>query len=133
MRQSFLKNLIALGCAFWLSMAVFSSALAQDVGTYNFASSSGLAASGEKAGYVIGENATTVEGIIGMIIYIVIGLVGVVFMAYMIYGGVTWMTAQGNQEKAKKAGKILSRSIVGLIITLAAYAISYFLINYFWQ
>jgi len=102
-------------------------------GTYNFASSSGLAASGNKAGYITSANAYSIEQIIAVIIYAVLGLVGVIFMGYALYGAVTWMTAQGNPEKVKKANNILNGALFGMMITLAAYVISYFLITYFWQ
>lgn len=100
-------------------------------GTYNFVENSGLKATASTSGYVT-TGASTIEDIIGTIIYIVLGLVGVVFMGLVIYGAVTWMTAQGNDEKAKKAMKILMSALFGLIITLAAYVLTYFLISYFW-
>jgi hypothetical protein len=40
------------------------------------------------------------------------------------------MIADGNEEKIKKATKTVMGAIIGLIITLAAYALSYFLIQY---
>jgi hypothetical protein len=101
--------------------------------TYDFASSSGLVTSANKAGYAIGSDATTVEGLIGTIIYVILGLVGVIFLGFALYGAITWMTAGGNEEKVKKANKILTGALFGLLITLAAYIISYFLINYFWE
>jgi len=40
-----------------------------------------------------------------------------------------WMTSGGNEEKIEKAKKILVSSIIGLTIVLAAYAITYFVID----
>jgi len=57
--------------------------------------------------------------------------VGVLFLGLTIFSGIKWMIAQGNEEKVKIAKDSLLNSIVGLIITLSAYAISYFIINYF--
>jgi len=58
-------------------------------------------------------------------------LVGVLFMVLVIYGGLIWMASQGNEEKVKKANGIIMNSLIGLVITLSAYVISYFIISYF--
>lgn len=39
------------------------------------------------------------------------------------------MTAAGNEEQVGKAKKLLTAAIIGLIIVLSAYAISYFVIS----
>lgn len=97
---------------------------------YDFNKNSGLDNSATVAGFVTGSEAATVDSITGLVISIILGLVGVVFLGFIIYGGFTWMTADGNQDKVKAATKTIMNSIFGIIITLAAYAISYFLIQY---
>lgn len=62
--------------------------------------------------------------IVGIVIQAFLGLLGVIFLALIIYAGYSWMTAQGEEEKVTKAKDTLMRAIVGLIITIAAYAIS---------
>ena len=49
----------------------------------------------------------------------------------MIYGGIVWMMAGGNEQDAEKAKNIIIAAIIGLMIVLAAYAISYFIVNSF--
>lgn len=102
-------------------------------GSYDFKAQSGLNATGDVAGYDTGATATTFEAIISSVIYIVISFIGVIFFVLLIYGGFIWMTAQGSDEKVGKAKKIVTNSVIGLIITLSAYAISFFLISYFWK
>jgi hypothetical protein len=97
---------------------------------YDFNKHSGLDNSATEAGFVTGSDAATVNSITGLTISIILGMMGVVFLGFVIYGGFTWMIADGNEEKIKKATKTVMGSIVGLIITLAAYALSYFLIQY---
>ena len=63
----------------------------------------------------------------GQIVGSVLGLVGVIFLVLMIYSGITWMTAAGNENSIKKAKQILTASIGGLINILSAYAITSFL------
>ncbi len=69
-----------------------------------------------------GDLATTV----GTIIKAVLALVGTIFLILTIYAGILWMTAAGNEERVKKATSIITTAVVGLIIVMAAYAITYF-------
>jgi len=100
--------------------------------SYNFISGSGLGTTANQAGYDT-AGAPSVEALIGNIILILLSFVGVIFLVLVIYAAIIWMTAQGNEEKAKKALQILTDSIIGLIITLSAYAITSLLISYFWK
>ena len=71
----------------------------------------------------------SIEEIVGNIISVSLGVLGVVFLVLSVYAGFLWTTSQGNEEKVKKAQEILRNSIIGLIITLAAYSISYFVVQ----
>lgn len=105
------------------------SALSQ--GSYGFVDNSGLGHTADVAGFETGREAISVDSIIARIIFIGLGLVGVAFFALTLLAGFKWMIAQGNEERVGKAKDSLLNSIIGLIITLAAYAISYFFISYF--
>lgn len=72
------------------------------------------------------ESLTT---IIGRIINVALSLLGVVFLILMVYAGAIWMTAGGEGKKVDKAKAILINAVVGLLITMSAYAISVFIIN----
>jgi amino acid transporter len=69
------------------------------------------------------------QEIVAAIITSVLSLMGVIFLALMIYAGFKWMTARGEEEKVTDAKETLTRAIIGLIIVLAAYAISYFVVS----
>lgn len=112
----FLKRssmLVAL--AFFLALPVFAFAATDtnltDVGTGGGFSDTGL------------------MDIIGRIIAVALTFLGVVFLILMIYAGAIWMTAGGDGKKVEKAKQILINAVVGLVITLAAYGISTFLLN----
>jgi hypothetical protein len=47
-----------------------------------------------------------------------------------IIAGYQWMTAGGNEEQVAKAKKNISNAVIGLIIILAAYAITWFIFTY---
>ena len=62
--------------------------------------------------------------VVGTVIEAFLGLLGVLFLVYILYAGYNWMIAQGDEEKVTKAKETIQRAIIGLIITIAAYAIS---------
>lgn len=66
----------------------------------------------------------------GTIIGTVLSFVGVLFLIMMIYAGIMWMTAQGNDQQVTKAKELLINSIIGIIIIFAAYAITAFVGNF---
>lgn len=76
---------------------------------------------GEKIG-VSADLATTVATVIKA----VLALVGTIFLVLTIYAGILWMTAQGEETKVEKAKEIIKASIIGLVIIMSAYAITYF-------
>lgn len=65
---------------------------------------------------------------VGQIIGIALSLVGVVFLVLMVYGGYVWMTARGDDTKIKTAKETITSAVIGLIIVLAAYAITNFVL-----
>lgn len=67
--------------------------------------------------------------IIGAIITSVLSLMGVIFLIMAIYAGYTWMMARGNEEMVEKAKNTLTNAIIGIVIVMAAYAISYFVLS----
>jgi hypothetical protein len=71
----------------------------------------------------------TPQEIVGRIIGAVLSLLGVIFFLLVIYGGLRWMIAQGNEGEVEKAKEILIAATIGLIIVLSAYAITSFIGN----
>lgn len=59
-------------------------------------------------------------------IQIVLGFLAVIFLSLTLMAGFRWMTAAGNEDQIKKATSTLKAAIIGLIIVLAAYTITYF-------
>ncbi len=54
----------------------------------------------------------------------VLGLLGLLFLCLMIYAGVLWMTATGNEKKVQKAKDIMVAAVIGATIIVAAYAVT---------
>lgn len=122
-----IKNLIS---AFFLLTILFGGhlALAQ---TYNFKTDSGLDKTASQAGYSDYLKNLTPEKVVSKVVSQVLTFLGVVFLGLMIYGGITWMLATGNEAKVDLAKNIITAGVIGLIIVMAAYAISYFVIEFF--
>lgn len=68
----------------------------------------------------------TVVGVVANIVSAGLTLIGVLFFILTIYGGVTWMMARGNEEYTKRALNTIIAAVIGLIIVIAAYAITQF-------
>lgn len=72
---------------------------------------------------------TSVGSIIATVISAFLALLGIIFVVLILIAGYNWMTALGDEEKVTKAKNTLQRAIIGLIIIVAAYAITYFVFN----
>jgi cbb3-type cytochrome oxidase subunit 3 len=98
---------------------------------YDFNAESGLDKTANQAGYSDYLKSLTPEGVASKVVGQVLTFLGVVFLGLMIYGGIVWMLASGNEAKVDEAKNIITAGIIGLVIVMAAYAISYFVIKYF--
>lgn len=86
---------------------------------------SNLDKSANEAG--LSQSTLDVPELIGKILATVLGFTGTIFFILVVWAGILWMTAAGNEENIKKAQGILKAAIVGLIIVLSAYAITRFI------
>jgi hypothetical protein len=69
------------------------------------------------------EEPTNLVIIIADIINVLLGLLAVIFLVLIIFGGFTWMTAMGQEDKIKKAKQTITSAVIGLLIVLLSYAI----------
>jgi cytochrome bd-type quinol oxidase subunit 2 len=60
------------------------------------------------------------------ILQLVLGLLALIAVVMIIWGGFTWLTAGGNEEKVEQAKRIITAAIIGLIVILLAWAIVIF-------
>ena len=71
---------------------------------------------------------TTLSQTIGSVIKAILSLAGVIFTVLMVYAGILWMTAHGEEDQITKAKKIITASIIGLAVALSAYSITAFVV-----
>lgn len=82
----------------------------------------------------VGENAgigqqQELPVIVGRVINILLGFIGIILLLLILWAGFLWMTAAGDEAKVKKAKSIISNAVIGLIILVAAFAISNFVLT----
>ena len=66
--------------------------------------------------------------VIALIINIALGFLGIVALGLIIYAGFLWMTARGNEDQVKKAQQIIITTVIGMVIVVAAYSITTFVV-----
>jgi hypothetical protein len=67
--------------------------------------------------------------IIGQLINIVLGFLGIVLLGLILWAGFLWMTAGGNVDQTKAARAYMANAVIGLIIVVAAFAITNFVLT----
>ncbi len=92
----------------------------------------GLNAAAQGTGHaeMTGIKDKTPAEVIGLAVNGLLAFLGVIFLILMIYGGYQWMTAAGNEQQVEKAKNIIRDAIIGLIVVLAAYGITYTIYNF---
>lgn len=77
-----------------------------------------------------GLGTITIGTIVASVIKAALGLLAAIFLILMIIAGFQWMTAAGNEQKTEKALSMIKTAVIGLVIVLAAYSITYFVFTY---
>ena len=75
------------------------------------------------------DSSTSLAKVIGQIIYAILGFLGIIFILLLIYGGFLRMTAQGDPGKIKTSYGIITSAVIGVVIILASYTITAFIIG----
>ena len=69
---------------------------------------------------VLGDDLTT---LVSRVINIVLIIAGILAVVYLVWGGITYITAGGDAEKAGKGRTAITNAIIGIIIIMASFAI----------
>ena len=69
------------------------------------------------------------QALIGKIINSILGVVGSLALLMFVYGGLTWMTSSGSQEKIKKGKDTLVWAAIGLVVIFSAYGLTRFVLS----
>lgn len=82
----------------------------------------------EAAPEALSQNSNLIV-LVGNIIQVILGFLGIILVVLLVYAGFIWMTASGDSGKVQKAKDIIYQAVIGLLLTVGAYAISLFVIN----
>lgn len=77
----------------------------------------------------LGQGNTDPRVIVGNIIRAILGIVGSLALLMFIYGGFTWVTSAGNENKIAMGKNIIIWASFGLAIIFASYALVSFIIG----
>ncbi|MBI3115123.1 MAG: hypothetical protein HYZ09_01350 [Candidatus Kerfeldbacteria bacterium] len=80
----------------------------------------------EDIGGAVGLGTADLKDTVINIIKWVLGILALVAVSFIIYGGFTWMTASGNDDRIGKAKSIISAAVIGLIVVILAWAVVIF-------
>lgn len=69
------------------------------------------------------------QALVGRLINVFLTLITALLVALLVYGGYLWMTARGNEDRVKDAKNTITNAMIGLVITLLAYAAARFLVR----
>ncbi len=69
------------------------------------------------------------ETVVGSGIRIFLSILGIIFLIMILYAGFLWMTAGGEEGKVEQAQTLMRNAVVGLVIILASYAITSFVVE----
>lgn len=75
------------------------------------------------------DRSVNIQTYIGYIINGALGILGAIFLVLIILSGFRWMTSAGNSQSIDAAKQTIVNSVIGLVIVLAAYAITSFVLD----
>lgn len=73
--------------------------------------------------------AKNIPELVGAIVGVALSFLGIIFFGLIFYSGIRWMTARGNTDTVTEAKTTLESAVIGLIIVLASYAATQFVLD----
>lgn len=71
----------------------------------------------------------SLPNMVGKIIGVILSVTGIIFLYVIIWGGNLYMSARGNEEQVEKAKSLITQAIIGIILIIGAYSLTYFIID----
>ncbi len=82
-------------------------------------------------GQGLGMSATDPRTILARLIRMALSFVGIIVLVLILWSGLSYMTAGGDEERAANARKTFFNTLIGLVIILMAYSIVTFVLKAF--
>jgi len=74
-------------------------------------------------------SASDIPTLVGRGVSVVLGLLGIIFVVLVVYAGFLYLTSNGEEANVKKAKKMLTQAVIGMVLVASAYAISSYVID----
>ena len=58
-----------------------------------------------------------------------IGFLGLIFLILIVYAGILYLTALGEEERIKKSKRLLTWAVIGMLIIVGAFTLTTFVFN----
>ncbi|NQT49432.1 hypothetical protein HQ571_01930 [Candidatus Kuenenbacteria bacterium] len=116
---------------FLVSLIVFNFAIVTNIVFASAAATnaiSGLDSAAGQAGFPETDDPNPAKSI-GAALKVLTSVLGIIFLIVVVYGGITWMTAAGSPENVTKGRNMLIEGVIGLAISLSAYAITEYVVR----
>lgn len=119
----------------FVSLTLCLAPLATVVQAQGFtADETGLTNTADAAGYSTEvpcreEPGGCIPAFIGAFVNALLGIFGSLFLVLIMWGGVQYMLAGGEEGKVQKARQTLQNAILGMLIVVASYAIASFVLD----
>lgn len=78
----------------------------------------------DQSNFESGQITTTVMKVIGVVVKDLLFFAGMAAVVLIMYGGFLFVTSGGNPGSVEKAKKTISGALIGLVISILAYAIA---------
>lgn len=96
------------------------------------ANSTGLVEAGRSAGLssiCSSDAGGCIASLVGRFLNVVLGFIGLILFGYIVYGGILYMSAAGDDKQVKTAKDTLQNAVVGVFMILLAFGVSSFVLE----
>ncbi len=125
-----MKNFKKIAVTFFSLLILLSVFISSPVSAQLLNNTAGLDSMTIETKNAAGLGDMSIGQVASQIIRVVLGLLSIVFLILIIMAGFKWMTAGGNEEQIKKSTATIKAAVIGLVVVLAAYTITYFIFTY---
>ncbi|PJA47194.1 hypothetical protein CO172_02770 [Candidatus Uhrbacteria bacterium CG_4_9_14_3_um_filter_36_7] len=87
----------------------------------------GVDQAANKAGF--STTSKDIYTVTGELISVLLGALGIAFVLLLVYAGILYLVAQGDENTTKKAMKIIKTAVMGMVLIAGAYAVANFVIS----
>ena len=78
-----------------------------------------------------GMQITDIGRLLSSVISLAFIIAGILVFAFLVWGGIEWLTAGGDKARVETAGKMITNALIGLAVLVGSYAIALFIQNAF--